>query len=365
MKKNGITVSAMAIVLFGLTLLSIFLPKKDFSESERRPLAEYPKITWESVLSGDFVRNFEKASLDRFPARNAFRTIKAVSSYYVFRRLDNNKIYLHDGYAAKLEYPMNESSLDYAIARFKGLYDKYMAGTDVKLYFSVIPDKSRFLAAENGYLSMDYDAFIKKMRKGTDYMTYIDIMNDLSIEDYYKTDTHWRQERLTGVANALAFAMGSSVSGDYTEKLLDVPFYGVYYGQSALPLPPEKMYYLTSDMMDSFTVTVYDAAKPYRSEVYDMEKAHGKDPYEMFLSGSVSLLTIDNENAKTEKELIIFRDSFGSSIAPLLAEGYKKVTLVDIRYLSSDLVGRFLKFENQDVLFLYSTIVLNNSITMK
>ena len=85
----------------------------------------------------------------------------------------------------------------------------------------------------------------------------------------------------------------------------------------------------------------------------------------MFLSGSLSLITIENPNATTDKELVIFRDSFGSSIAPLLVEGYAKITLVDIRYITSDLVGRFIDFENQDVLFLYSTLVLNNSVTLK
>ena len=60
----------------------------------------------------------------------------------------------------------------------------------------------------------------------------------------------------------------------------------------------------------------------------------------------------------------IFRDSFGSSIAPLLSEGYAKITLVDIRYLRADLLERFIEFKNQDVLFLYSTSVLNHSETL-
>ena len=36
--------------------------------------------------------------------------------------------------------------------------------------------------------------------------------------------------------------------------------------------------------------------------VYDMQKAYGKDPYEMFLSGSLSLITIENPHAQTDKE---------------------------------------------------------------
>ena len=85
----------------------------------------------------------------------------------------------------------------------------------------------------------------------------------------------------------------------------------------------------------------------------------------MFLSGSEPLITIENEHATTDKELIMFRDSFGSSIAPLFIEAYKKITLVDIRYIQSDFLENFIKFDNQDVLFIYSTTLLNNSKAFK
>ena len=97
-----------------------------------------------------------------------------------------------------------------------------------------------------------------------------------------------------------------------------------------------------------------------------MEKTTGNDMYEIFLGGSKSLISIENPNAKTDRELVMFRDSFGSSIAPLLAEDYAKITLVDIRYLPSQLLGRYLTFDgSEDVLFLYSVMVLQNSLTMK
>ena len=85
------------------------------------------------------------------------------------------------------------------------------------------------------------------------------------------------------------------------------------------------------------------------------------------LSVSSSLLMLgyfENPDCESDKELVIFRDSFGSSIAPLLSEGYAKITLVDIRYLRADLLDRFIEFKNQYVLFLYSTSVLNHSETL-
>ena len=77
-------------------------------------------------------------------------------------------------------------------------------------------------------------------------------------------------------------------------------------------------------------------------------------------------LTIENPNSSSGRSLIMFRDSFGSSIAPLIAEGFDRVTLVDIRYVAPELLGRMIDFSQYtDALFLYGTGVINNSETIK
>ena len=54
-------------------------------------------------------------------------------------------MYLVGDTVAKLEYPMNEESLAHAQERFGFVYDKYLKGTNVRTYLSVIPDKNYFL----------------------------------------------------------------------------------------------------------------------------------------------------------------------------------------------------------------------------
>ena len=207
---------------------------------------------------------------------------------------------------------------------------------------------------------MDYNALVSSMLSGVKCDEYIDVFPLLSLDDYYKTDTHWKQENLIDTAEFLLDSMGTDADfSSLVVNTLDKDFYGVYCGQSALPLKAEKIQYFSGGYIDS--LSVYDFENAKNISVYDMEKADGKDPYEMYLSGSISLLSIENPNATTDKELVVFRDSFGSSIAPLLASGYSKVTLVDIRYINSFVLGNFVNFENADVLFLYSTLVLNNS----
>ena len=357
-----LTVVVPGLIFISLTLASWLLPSRDFSDSERRKLAQRPALSLEVISDGSFMTGFEKYTLNQFPLRNQFRTLKAYTIYHVFGQLDNHDIYIKDGYAAKLEYPLHTDSLEHATDQFEYIYEKYLMDKKMDIYLSIVPDKSYFLAEKYGYLSMDYKELCHIMQNSMDYANYIDITKTLDITDYYKTDTHWRQEKLPETAAVLAESMGASISGNYTEYALDLPFYGVYYGQSALPLPPETLYYLSNDVLDSCIVTNHEDQTI--GGIYNMEKKSGKDPYEIFLSGPRSLITIENPNYKSDRELIIFRDSFGSSIAPLLAEGYAKITLVDIRYLRADLLDRFIEFKNQDVLFLYSTSVLNHSETL-
>ena len=75
--------------------------------------------------------------------------------------------------------------------------------------------------------------------------------------------------------------------------------------------------------------------------------------------------TNENTENKTGRELVVFRDSFASSFVPLLVEGYDKITLIDTRYISPKILENYIEFSNQDILFLYSTSVINNSYSLK
>lgn len=363
--KNIVVTVTFAVLMFSLSVWCIAKQPDDYSDAERRVLTKFPEITWDSILSADFMTDFEDFTLDQFPVRDFFRSIKAVSEKYIFARKDNNDIYSADGHLSKLEYPLNIPMLDNAAEKFSFIYEKYLSGKNTNVYFSIVPDKNYFLAEKNGFLSLDYDKLISYMREKTDYMTYIDITDMLSLDDYYTTDTHWKQENIVDVAEYIAECMGVKINAEYTENTLDNPFYGVYYGQSALPFRPDTIKYLTNDVLDNCIVTSYDTGKPVKKAFYDMEEAYGKDPYEMFMSGSYALLIVENPDAKTDRELIIFRDSFTSSLSPLLVQGYSKITLIDIRYISSSMLGAFIDFSDSDVLFIYSTMLLNNSLAMK
>lgn len=363
--KNIIQTSVFVLFIFSVSTACIFAPDQEYSLSERRQLAQFPELNEESVKSGEFMKDFELAAVDQFPLRDGLRAAKALFSTKVLGKLDNNGLFYADGHISKIDTPENNYMLNYASELFAKIIDTNMKDKNANIYFSIVPDKNAFLAQKNGYPSVDYHGFIERMGDRTEYMSYIDITHLLSLDDYYRTDTHWKQENVCDIAEYIAEQMGTDVRADYTVNTLDNPFLGVYSGQYAIPINPDTIKYLTNDTIDNCIVTYYDTGTPVKGEMYNMEKAFSKDPYEMFLSGVAPLITIENPNAATDKELVMFRDSFGSSLAPLLAEGYKKITVVDIRYIQSSFVGNFVDFENCDVLFIYSTALLNNSTAMK
>lgn len=355
MKKHQ---TILILTLWGaLALWAWFIPSKQISEAERRPLAQKP------AFSEKFQTEFESYSLDQFPLRDSFRTLKSLFHTGVLGQKDNNGIYLTDGTAVKQEYPLKPDSVNHAIGRFQRIYEKYLA--ESRCYYAIVPDKGYYLGKDSGHLTMDYDALCAQMAAGLPWAEEIDLRPTLTGQDYYRTDTHWRQENLLPAAAALCEGLGVAPprAEDFAATALERPFYGVYYGQAALPMEPDALCLMESDLLSQCTVYDYETGKT--GSIYDMTKLDSRDLYDVYLSGAKALLTIENPNAGTDRELIVFRDSFGSSIVPLLMEDYAKVTLVDIRYIQPDLLGQFLDFHGQDVLFLYSTLVLNNSAALK
>lgn len=360
--KNITNTVIFALFIAFFTVMCVvkyFNPTKT-SEAERRPLAQFPdKITWEGVVDKTVINDFEDYSVDQFPFREFFRSLKANFQLNVLQLKENNGLAVQDDYIAKIEQDFNPELVKYSISRLQAVYEKYLKDNGGNKYVAIIPDKNYFLAEEYGYPSPDYDKLVSDVKEALGGMEYIDLFSVLELEDYYRTDTHWSQDRLGDVVNTLAEAMGfkDRLTGNYKENTL-YPFYGVYYGQSCLNPTPDTITYLTSEILDACTVYDYETNQTF--SIYNFEKFEGNDGYDFFLSGTKALLRIDNPNATTDKELIVFRDSYGSSLTPLLAEGYKIIYVVDIRYVVPDLLGSFIDFQDKDVLFIYSALILNS-----
>jgi len=352
--KNKILVFAFIIYIGVFSILSVIIPDKKISYTERRKLNEFPNFEFTS----SWINDVDKYLLDHFIFRDDFRSIKAYYNFEILNRFDNNGIYLKDNYIFKSIYPTNKES----VLNFKEKMNKIstLFSENNNVYFILIPDKNYYLNSED-FLHIDYNYIFYEINKLPFKNIYIKDLLELS--DYYQTDTHWKQEKLNKVIKKMSDEMNFKYEVIQYEECVYDQFRGVYYGESAIKRESEKLIYLQNETFNKVLVKYLENDKFYG--IYNKMKLVGIDSYDVYLDGASSFIEIFNSNATSNKELVIFRDSFGSSLAPLLVNYYKKITLIDNRYISSDIFSNMIKFTDQDILIMYSTLLINDSSSLK
>ena len=297
--------------------------------------------------------------MDNFYQRETFRKLKTSVELDIFKKQDVNKIYKYSDFLVEQIYPLDEKSITNLTNKINYIKDNYLNETN-KIYYSIIPDKNYY--TDNSHLKLDYDKMKQIMKNNLKDLQYIDIFQNLKLDSYYYTDSHWKQEKLQSVAKTIADNMNFSITQNYNEQKV-ATFKGVYAGQLPINTKEDEMKILVNDAIADANVYNYETKE--QGGIYNFKKLNGYDKYDIYLSGATPLIEISNSNNKTNKTLVIFRDSYASSLAPLLTEGYSKITLVDTRYISPKILNEYVNFENADILFIYSTLVINSSMALK
>ncbi len=359
-----VTIFLLLLVTFGIWVIARI--PDEVSLSERRSLAEMPEMTLDSVKSGEYFTEFEEFLLDQFPMREDFRRLRAITTYYALGKTDNHGIVIENGYAAQLETPLSESAEDKYIMAINTLKESIFAQKDCRIYTSVIPDKMQYVAADGNYPSVSYSTLYDKM-KALDFATFIDISDALSMESYYRTDTHWTQDKIVPVADRLLEKMDAACIEDTYIKQELAPFYGVYYGQAALPLNPDTIRILGSFVIDAAKAEMIDPSSGgfVSCNIYETDLISSKEPYDIFFGGGSSIIRIDNTLKDDGKTLYLISDSFGRSLAPLLISDYDEVIIIDSRYIPlNSLRGKLEIKEKSDVLVVFSPLSIRQGILM-
>lgn len=270
------------------------------------------------------------------------------------------KYYVENGAIYEKIGNTNEIALENNIEKIDTICEKYL--NNMNIYFSIIPDKEYYLKDR---ISTDFSELENKVKsKFNEKIKYFSISDTLSLNDFYRTDMHWKQENLPKTVEKIEKEMNLEIRKiDYDIENLG-EFYGTYYKElEDSNIDPDELKYLNSSIIENCKVHNVETEK--EEKIYNLEKvSETKNKYDLFLSGASSIITITNESAKTDRKLILFRDSFGSSIAPLLVNNYSEIVLIDIRYVNYTILDTYIDFgkhKGEDVLFLYSSRVINKS----
>ncbi len=357
---NMITSAVFLVVIFGLTLSSLFKKPEEVSVSERRELAQSPVISARVVFNGDFAEDYRDFLQDQAVLREDFRAIKSFVERRLFLKKENNEVYIVNNNLYDKFYGINQRYIE----RAAGLINSIANSIDSKnVYLSVIPSKAQMLDRSKFLLSDQ--TIVAEYLKQNVVAEYIDLMNLATAgnEDlYYVTDHHWTTEGAIHAYEILISAMGYEPITDYTFELATDSYVGSNYGKAAVKsIEKDRIYFAHNNYLDNMRVRRYETLDDYTDydSIYFRDKIDSLDPYDAFIGGLGPIIVIENNQVKNDEELIIFKDSYSHSLAPFLAQHFKKVILFDLRYVRKELIFENFDLSGKTVLFIYSTTILN------
>lgn len=335
-KKYSIFITALfCVFIFGFGIFFFAAPDKDFSEKENRFLAQFKAPTWSTLVSGEFMEDFEDYVVDQFPLRDEWINLKAWGERLLGKN-ENNKVYF--GTDGQTLFAHFNALSDEELAKRVAYVNKFADKAGVPVYFSIIPDKS-FVWADRlptNAPNVDDGSMISDVMElvggNVNYIDLRDALNIAANDPFYRTDHHWTTFGAYRGYIALQNGMGGTLTVPKNDPVqVSDSFFGTTWSSAGASwINPDAIHTWIDE--NSVTVERYPGAEPVPGELYDESFLEKKDKYSMFLGGNQPLCVLRNENAATDKKLLVIRDSYSDSLAPFLTQDYAEVHLFDLRY---------------------------------
>ena len=360
-KKYCIFLTALFCAFLGVFLVANAVsPDREFSQMENRNLEQLPTPSVGSLLSGEFMKDFETYTTDQFVGRDGWIGLKAATERTLGKQ-ENNGVYFcdQDTLITRFDQPdaqKVQTNLTYV--------NNFVENVDIPVVFSLIPTQACIWADRlpAGAPNASQTDILDQAKVATG-ATWADLYTPLWVhkdEDiFYRTDHHWTSlgayYGYTGLAQALGFTPVSLDS--YTETVRSTEFYGTVFSSSGVRwVKPDTISTYVPDTGITVTEHTYDnkgnpVEKP--RALYDTSYLSVKDKYSMFLGGNQSLGVVTTPNTDQPK-LLIIRDSYTDSLVPFLTAHYSEIHLIDLRYYKLSIQDYIKANDIDQALVLYS-----------
>ena len=360
----------LSITVF--TLLSVFLPKSDFSEAENRELQTLPEISLEAINSGDFQKEYNDYLSDQFVARDFW--VKAKTNIMLaLGKQDINGVYIgRDGYLLEKysENDFDSETVEYNVEVLTAFLNKYASSCNVKCAF--IPSKGTVMLNKLPAHAVAYDTsyVMSEVQKGiSEKVEFYDFTDELikhNEEDiYFKTDHHWTQ--LGAYYAYTVLTANSSYASEYqpnldNPKTVTEDFYGSTFDKIQMDIKPDSITYYDTGVK---THLDFNGEAQNSDSLYFPSALETKNKYEYFLGGNYARcdITTDVKNGKT---LLLLKDSYSNALVPFLACNYEKIIMLDLRFYKDDINELISSEKPQDIFVINNTekFMVNENMTV-
>lgn len=328
--------------------ISVLEEDKLISHIENKVLTKFPEFNFESIKTGEFMKKFDVYVVDQFPLRAESIELKNKLMYSMGNREFRNIYTTTTRMLEKFEF--NESIVKNNISNMNKISNA--VGIDntgmfipnsIAIYDEELPS---YAITDNQKNALDY---IDKMYKGEYYTPYKILLENKNDYIYFRTDHHWTQ---LGAKLMYEDYYNKKIDLNYVKKTED--FLGTYYSKTLLKTELKDEIYSYDDLK-KYDIE-FDGIKS--DSIYDDSKLDGKNKYQYFLNGDPGMAII---SGKGEGEVIVFKDSFAHAYIPFLTQEYRKIHVLDSRYVNINIIDYIKSNKNiSKIYYIYSLSTLNN-----
>jgi len=307
----------------------------------------------------------EEYMKDHLPARDTLMKIKTKAQIIAgFKKI--NGVYIGDGrLMQKVEMPDGAIFIESTNRLFSKIDEDIttaviLVPTASEIYKEALPDFSPCIDEKRVIddILAEIDCDIKP-----DLITAFNNAKDGG-NLFYKTDHHW-----TAYGGTTAYRLYLELCGkDISDKAFDITtvsenFKGTLYSKvldDSLNDTIER-YDVSGTSFKCESGNSPDTLK--ESDYFASEYLSKKDKYAYFGNENQPLIVLENDKCENDDEIVIIKDSFANCIAPLFTSDYKKVHIIDTRYMKKPKVSEYINFlpKVSDVLILYGLDSLNSN----
>ena len=356
---------------FLILIVNLIVPTKEKSEEENRLLEKKPKAPVSSIISGNYMEQWEKYASDQFFGRNFWRKIKVNADKIAGAKEENGVFIGKNGQLLEDIAVPDDEQLEAntnAVTNFAQTY------SNIPTTVMLVPDAACILSSRlPAFATVEdqsemFGMVERNLGDAVNWVDTVSIMNKHKTEKlYYKTDHHWTTQGAFFVFKEAAplFGIEGDVSDDYVSYTVTDSFNGVLASKSGVGLDEKEKIdiYAPTDGDDDVIVNYVNETKKTTS-LYDSSKLETRDKYGVFLGGNTSVIDIKTVST-SKKRLLVVKDSFADCFIPFLTPHYREIVVVDPRYYTGTMKEIMDTYRITDALILYSgnTFFTDNNIS--
>ncbi len=360
-KQNVVIILLFLLLIFGMTVLNLFSPVREFSDRENRTLQQFPKLSVESYFEGSFSKDYESYITDQFIWRDRWIGMKTAVERSSFKQESKGIYFAKDGYLIEkhegcFTTDTAKNNLSYLADFMEKVSEEYEKDHVTAL---VVPNAVEILEEKLPPYAVkgeegDYLAELQRVLPQGTWFDSEAVLKDHKEETlYYKTDHHWKTLAAFYVYEAWAKEQGLTplTLEDYEVKTVTEKFQGTIESKVGGDVGMDSIQIFKPHQEQSYHL-LYNQ-KETKEEIYDWKALDTKDKYGVFFGGNQPVVECSIEN-DSNRRLLVIKDSYAHCFLPFAFHDFEEVDFVDLRYFNESLQQFREKKDYTDILFLYN-----------